>query len=117
MPDFPVSKIREDFPILRQKANNHPLVYFDNAATTQKPVQVMQAITGYYERENSNIHRGVHYLSQKATEAYEETRKEVQQFIHAASAQEVIFTKGTTEAINLVLAGNFRIEGRRVVFT
>ncbi len=102
MGTFPVNKIREDFPILHQKVYNRPLVYFDNAASTQKPVQVIRAISGYYETDNCNIHRGVHFLSQRATEAYEETRKVVQRFINAASSSEIIFTKGTTESINLV---------------
>jgi cysteine desulfurase/selenocysteine lyase len=102
MTDFPVQKIREDFPILHQLVNNRPLVYFDNAASTQKPLQVIKAITGYYETDNCNIHRGVHFLSQRATEAYEDTRKLVQRFINAASSNEIIFTKGTTESINLV---------------
>ena len=83
---------------------NVPLVYFDNAASTQKPRQVIQAIVDYYEKDNCNIHRGVHYLSQRATEVYENTRKAVQQFIHAPSANEIIFTRGTTESINLVAA-------------
>ena len=85
MSSFPVNKVREDFPILHQMVNNHPLVYFDNAASTQKPVQVIKAITGYYETDNCNIHRGVHFLSQRATEAYEQTRKLVQRLINAAS--------------------------------
>ncbi|MGA3014422.1 MAG: cysteine desulfurase [Bacteroidales bacterium] len=102
MTDFPVQKIREDFPILHQLINNHPLVYFDNAASTQKPLQVINAITGYYETDNCNIHRGVHFLSQRATETFEDTRKLVQRFINAASSNEIIFTKGTTESINLV---------------
>lgn len=102
MGTFPVNKIREDFPILNQTVYNRPLVYFDNAASTQKPVQVIRAISGYYETDNCNIHRGVHFLSQRATEAYEETRKVVQRFINAASSSEIIFTKGTTESINLV---------------
>ncbi len=102
MGTFPVNKIREDFPILHQTVYNRPLVYFDNAASTQKPVQVIRAISGYYETDNCNIHRGVHFLSQRATEAYEETRKVVQRFINAASSGEIIFTKGTTESINLV---------------
>ena len=102
MVSFPVNKIREDFPILHQKVYGRPLVYFDNAASTQKPVQVIRAISGYYETDNCNIHRGVHFLSQRATEAYEETRKMVQRFINAASSNEIIFTKGTTESINLV---------------
>jgi len=102
MSTFPVDKIRQDFPILNQTVYNRPLVYFDNAASTQKPVQVIRAISGYYETDNCNIHRGVHFLSQRATEAYEETRKVVQRFINAASSSEIIFTKGTTESINLV---------------
>ena len=99
---FPIKQIRDDFPILHQKVYGSPLVYFDNAASTQKPRQVIKAITDYYEQDNCNIHRGVHYLSQKATEAYENTRKSVQHFIHAPSAHEIIFTHGTTESINLV---------------
>jgi cysteine desulfurase / selenocysteine lyase len=99
---FPVDKIRNDFPILSQKVYNHPLIYFDNAASTQKPEAVINAITNYYKQDNCNIHRGVHYLSQKATEAYENTRKAVQAFINAPSSQEIIFTKGTTESINLI---------------
>jgi cysteine desulfurase/selenocysteine lyase len=102
MSSFPIDKVRGDFPVLHQMVNNHPLVYFDNAATTQKPVQVIRAISGYYETDNCNIHRGVHFLSQRATEAYEQTRKMVQRFINAASSNEIIFTKGTTESINLV---------------
>ncbi|MCX6247583.1 MAG: cysteine desulfurase [Bacteroidetes bacterium] len=102
MASFPVDKIRDDFPILHQTVYGRPLIYFDNAASTQKPVQVIRAISGYYETDNCNIHRGVHFLSQRATETYEETRKMVQRFIHAASSNEIIFTKGTTESINLV---------------
>ena len=102
--NFPIKKIRSEFPILQQQVYRRPLVYFDNAATTQKPVQVIEAIRHYYERDNSNIHRGVHYLSLKATEAYEEARKEVRDFIHARHAHEIIFTKGATESINLVAA-------------
>lgn len=99
---FPIEKIRNDFPILHQKVYNHPLIYFDNAASTQKPEAIINAITNYYRRDNCNIHRGVHYLSQQATEAYENTRKAVQAFINAPSSQEIIFTKGTTESINLI---------------
>jgi len=102
MGPFPVNKIREDFPILHQMVYGRPLVYFDNAASTQKPVQVIQAISRYYETDNCNIHRGVHFLSQRTTEAYEDTRKMIQRFINAASSREIIFTKGTTESINLV---------------
>lgn len=99
---FPISKIREDFPILDQTVYKKPLVYFDNAATTQKPKSVIDAICGYYEKENCNIHRGIHYLSQKATETYESSRRLVQQFINAPSSHEIIFTRGTTESVNLV---------------
>ena len=101
MSTFPVAKIRQDFPILQQTVYNRPLVYFDNAASTQKPIQVIRAISGYYETDNCNIHRGVHFLSQRATEAYEETRNLVQRYINAASSREIIFTKGATESINL----------------
>ncbi|MBO4646197.1 MAG: cysteine desulfurase [Bacteroidales bacterium] len=93
---------RSDFPILEQSVNGKPLVYFDNAATTQKPQVVIDTLTDYYRTINSNIHRGVHYLSQKATEAFEEARRTVQAFINAPTPQEVIFTRGTTESINLI---------------
>lgn len=95
---------RNDFPILNQNVYNKPLVYFDNAATTQKPLSVIEALSDYYRSINSNIHRGVHFLSQKATEEFEVARKAVQQFIHAAHDYEVIFTRGATESINLVAA-------------
>lgn len=95
----PISK---QFPALQQSVYGKPLVYFDNAATTQKPYAVIQAITDYYSTINSNIHRGVHFLSQKATDAYELTRNAVAEFINASHAYEVIFTKGTTDGINLV---------------
>lgn len=97
MPDF-----RKDFPILDQQVNGYPLVYFDNAATSQKPQVVIDALNDYYQTINSNIHRGVHHLSQLATARFEEARRSVQQFIHAPHAHEVILTKGTTESINLV---------------
>lgn len=97
-----ISKIRADFPILQELIYKRPLVYFDNAASTQKPRQVIDAISHYYEHDNCNIHRGVHYLSVKATEAYEEARKEISQFIHAAHTHEIVFTKGATESLNLV---------------
>jgi cysteine desulfurase/selenocysteine lyase len=96
---------REDFPILQQTIHGHPLVYIDNAATTQKPHSVVQRITNYYEFENANVHRGVYYLCEKATLAYEEARQSVADYIHAASAKECIFVRGTTEAINLVANG------------
>jgi len=97
-----VERIRSDFPILRQQAHGHPLVYLDNAATSQKPKAVIDAIVRYYERDNANIHRGVHYLSQQATEEFEAARKAVQLFLHAARPSEIIFLRGATEAINLV---------------
>ena len=103
MASFDVHKIRKDFPALHQEINDRPLVYFDNAATTQKPRQVIDRITRYYEKENCNIHRGVHHLSQVATEAFENTRKHVQNFINASESREVIFTKGTTDSVNLVV--------------
>ncbi len=95
---------RHHFPLLRQRVNGKALVYFDNAATSQKPQVVIDAIMRYYQEENSNVHRGVHTLSEKATEAYEGVRAKVQEFIHAASPREIIFVRGTTEAINLVAA-------------
>jgi cysteine desulfurase / selenocysteine lyase len=97
-----VMKIREDFPILHQEVNGYPLVYFDNGATSQKPRQVIEAITAYYSGYNANIHRGVHTLSQRATSAYESAREEVKTFLNARSTEEIIFTKGTTEGINLI---------------
>jgi cysteine desulfurase/selenocysteine lyase len=101
-PSFDVEKIRRDFPILKMKVLGHPLVYLDNAATSQKPQSVIDALVRYYEGENANIHRGVHYLSQIATEAFEQARETVRAFVNAARASEIIFTRGTTEAINLV---------------
>lgn len=102
MAKLDVNKIREDFPALHQEVYGKPLVYFDNAATTQKPRQVIGRISKYYEEENCNIHRGVHYLSQKATGAFENARRNIQQFINAKETHEIIFTKGTTESVNLV---------------
>jgi len=97
-----IQKIRKDFPILSSKVNGNPLVYFDNAATSQKPWRVIKAIEHYYTDLNSNVHRGVHHLSQQATNAFEASRKKVANFINAAHDYEVIFTKGTTEGINLI---------------
>lgn len=99
---FDVDKVRKDFPILQEKVHGKPLIYFDNGATSQKPLSVIQAMTRYYSQENSNIHRGVHFLSAQATIAYENARKTVQRFIHAGSEKEIVFVRGTTEAINLV---------------
>lgn len=101
-PSFSVEKIREDFPILKEKVHGKPLIWFDNAATTQKPKSVIDTIQYYYMHENSNIHRGNHKLSLEASEKYEETRKKVAQFIHAKSEKEIVFVRGTTEGINLV---------------
>ena len=100
---YDVEKIREDFPILQQ--NHHddvPLVYLDNAASSQKPRQVIEALDTYYRKYNANVHRGIHKLSEEATTEYEEARKKIRKFINAKSRREVIFTRGTTESINLV---------------
>ena len=97
-----INKIRKDFPILLRTVNGKPLVYFDNGATAQKPQQVIDAIINYYSNQNSNIHRGVHTLSREITIAYEEARKTIQTYLNAKSANEIIFTRGTTESINLV---------------
>lgn len=108
---FDIHKIRSEFPILKRKVYNKPLVYFDNAATTQKPQAVINRISDYYVNENCNIHRGVHLLSQEATTAFEETRDQIAAFINAPKREEVVFTKGTTESINLV-ASTF---GRKIL--
>jgi cysteine desulfurase/selenocysteine lyase len=100
---FDVEKIREDFPILKQRVYGKPLVYLDNAATTQKPRAVIEAIQKYYSEENANVHRGVHFLSEKATQAYEGARSRIRQFINASKDREIIFVRGTTEGINLVV--------------
>lgn len=97
-----MNSIRQQFPILDQQVYKHPLVYFDNAATTQKPQRVIDTLNNYYLTLNSNIHRGAHYLASKATEEFEATRRMVQQFIHAGKQEEIVFTRGTTESINLV---------------
>ncbi len=100
--DYAVERIREDFPILRELIHGKPLVYLDNAATTQKPRQVLNALTAYYEHDNANIHRGVYLLSERATKFHEDARKKVQKFLNAARPEEIIFTRNSTEAINLV---------------
>ncbi|KAF3982254.1 MAG: cysteine desulfurase [Methylococcales symbiont of Hymedesmia sp. n. MRB-2018] len=102
MTTFPIEKIREDFPILKEKIGNNPLVYLDNAATCQKPQAVIDSISHLYMHEYANVHRGVHTLSVKATDRYEGAREKVKNFINAASTKEIIFVKGTTEAINLI---------------
>ena len=108
-----INEIRQQFPILDQQVYGKPLVYFDNAATTQKPLCVIDRERDYYLHENCNIHRGVHYLSQKATEAYEHARQTVSDFIHAKEAHEVVFTRGTTESLNLLATSfeHYFVEG------
>ena len=102
---FDVQKIRADFPILSRKVNGKPLVYFDNGATSQTPTAVINAILDYYSNYNANIHRGVHTLSQEATDAYEQARIKIQKHFNAAHAHEIILTSGTTESINLIANG------------
>lgn len=104
-----MNELLNDFPILKQKVNDEKLVYLDNAATTQKPVQVLNKIRYYYEHDNANVHRGVHTLAQRATEQFEQVRTKAAAFIHAADPQEIVYTKGTTEGLNWVAAGYGRI--------
>ena len=117
---FDCEKVRADFPILNQQVNGYPLVYFDNAATTQKPSAVIEAIKNYYEHDNSNVHRGVHELSERATLQYEAARGKLQRFINAPLPKECIFVRGTTEAVNLVaqsfVAPRIR-EGEEILIT
>lgn len=115
-----VEKIRADFPILEESVYGKPLVYLDNGATSQRPLPVIDRMTEYYLKYNSNVHRGVHYLSNKCTDANEAARREVQRFVHAASEKEIVFTRGTTEAINLVaytFGEAFVEEGDEVIVT
>lgn len=117
---YDINKIREDFPILSRTVYGRPLVYFDNAATTQKPRSVVEAMTEEYYNVNANVHRGVHYLSQQATDLHEQARETVRKFINAPSASEVIFTRGTTESANLVVssfAEAFMNEGDEVIIS
>src|SRR5436305_2010184 len=112
--------LREDFPILREKAHGHPLIYFANAATSQKPRAVIEALRNFYEHENANVHRGLHTLSSRATEAYERARHRVAGYIGAASAEEIIFTRRPSESINLVAqawGGKFIREGDVILLT
>ncbi|GMX64163.1 cysteine desulfurase SufS [Paenibacillus elgii] len=112
--------IRSQFPILHQEVNGHPLVYLDSAATSQKPVSVIEAVKRYYELDNANVHRGVHTLGSRATDAYEGAREKVRRFINASSTEEIIFTRGTTTAINLVASSYARAvcgEGDEIVIT
>jgi cysteine desulfurase/selenocysteine lyase len=115
-----VERLRQDFPVLAERVNGRPLVYLDNAATTQKPRRVLDAISHYYHHDNANIHRGVHELSVRATDAYEAARGKLQRFIGASRPEEIIFTRGTTEAINLVASTYGRrhvTEGDEVLIT
>lgn len=117
---YDINKVREDFPILSRQVHGHPLVYLDNAATTQKPLCVLDAMRDEYLNVNANVHRGVHYMSQKATELHEAARETVRQFINARSTTEVVFTRGTTEGINLVAStfcDEFMQEGDEVIVT
>ena len=112
--------LREDFPILREEAHGHPLIYFDNAASSQKPRPVIEALRNYYEHDNANVHRGLQTLSSRATEAYEKARQRVADYVGAESADEIIFTRGTTESINLVAqawGGKFLREGDVILLT
>ena len=112
--------LREDFPILGEKAHGHPLIYFDNAATSQKPQAVLDALRNYYEHDNANVHRGLHVLSSRATEAYEKARKRAATYLGAAIADEIVFTRGTTESINLVAqawGGKFLRAGDVILLT
>lgn len=102
--DLNIEEIRKQFPILHQEVNGKPLVYFDNAATSQKPQSVIDALTHYYDHDNSNIHRGIHTLAERSTTAFEDTRKALAKFVNSNEVEEIIFTKGTTESINLVAA-------------
>lgn len=104
--------VRQDFPILNQEVNGHPLVYLDSAATSQKPREVIEVLKRYYENDNSNVHRGVHTLGSRATEAYELAREKVARFINAPSPEQVIFTRGTTESINMIAYGYARLQLR-----
>lgn len=105
---FDIDRIRADFPVLHQEVSGHPLVYLDNGASTQKPSQVIDVIKDFYENDNSNVHRGIHTLSQRATDRFEAARKTVQRFINASSDAEIIFTRGTTDSINLVASSFVR---------
>ena len=118
--NFDVNKIRQDFPILKQKIYDKPLVYLDNAATTQKPSIVIDTISKYYSGQNSNVHRGMHYLSMMATDAFENSRKNIADFINAKNSYEIIFTTGTTESVNLVAYSygrKFISEGENIIIS
>src|SRR6266480_3926409 len=114
------ASIRSDFPILDQEVHGQPLIYFDNAATSQKPRAMLEALRRYYEHDNANVHRGIHELSNRATAAFEAARARAAKFINARSADEIVFTRGTTEGINLVAqtwgSGNIKA-GDRILLT
>src|SRR6267154_4623822 len=115
-----IEKVRAQFPVLHQKVNGKALIYFDNAATNQKPQQVIDALVNYYQGYNANIHRGIHTLAEKATKAFEATRHSMQAFINAKHVEEIIFTRGVTESINLVAASygrKFLKEGDEIIIS
>src|SRR5699024_11288495 len=115
-----VKSIKKQFPILDQEINGHPLVYLDSTATAQKPIQVIEAITHYYENDNANVHRGVHTLGSRATTKYEDAREKVRKFLNARSSAEIIFNRGTTAALNIVAHGYGKkhvSEGDEIVLT
>ena len=116
---FNVDKIRDQFPILKNNIGKYPLVYLDNGATTQKPQVVIDAITNYYTNQNANIHRGVHHLSQVSTLAYEEARATIQKTVNAKHSHECIFTKGTTDGINIIASsfGRTLVKGDEVIIS
>lgn len=119
-PDFDLLNIRSSFPVLDQKVHGKELVYLDNAATTQKPIEVIEAISAYYSRYNANIHRGIHHLAEKATAAFEATRDSVREFLNANSREEIIFTRGVTESINLIASSygrKFLKEGDEIIIS
>jgi cysteine desulfurase/selenocysteine lyase len=103
--EFNVGAIRKDFPILQRIINQHPLIYFDNGATTQKPLSVIESVTNFYSHTNANIHRGVHTLSREATEAYEQSRKTIAHYFHVKNEQQIVFTGGSTDSINMIASG------------
>jgi cysteine desulfurase/selenocysteine lyase len=119
-PALDIQKIRKEFPILDQQVNGKPLIYFDNAATNQKPKRVIEALSTYYEKYNANIHRGIHTLAENATQAYEDTRLAMLEFIHAKHVEEIIFTRGVTESVNLVASSYGRAflkEGDEIILS
>ena len=115
-----VKDLKQLFPILNQEVNGHPLVYLDSAATSQKPTNVIEAVSNYYRFDNSNVHRGVHTLGTRATDAYEGAREKIRKFINAKSIQEIVFTRGTTTSLNIVASSYGRAnldEGDEIIIT